>query len=158
MINPLMKIFTMAFLCLTVSALSGCAPRVVVNGNSYVALTSEEESMLKAIALKTLENNVGRSIRESEFRFAKANDPTLIIDYSGDRYGDARVSWQMPTRKITLVFKGELLSDHMECLMQTVDNQPELIDFTDVPISKSIKGVPPKPPREMKRSSSTIVR
>ena len=144
---------------LAAAALCGCHPTVTVNGNTYDALDEEEKEMLRAIAVKTLEKNTGKAVLDSELRFARAHAPEMVIDYYGDRTGEARLSWQMPTRKVTIIFTGEFLTNKMDCMMQTIDNQPEIINFTGGIVTGSLKGaVPPQENNRMHRSKSAIVK
>ena len=153
-----MKHLFVLLAALLAAAFCGCHPTVTVNGNTYEALDEEDKAALRAIAVKTLEKNTGKAVLDSELRFARANEPEMVIDYYGDRTGEARVSWQMPARKITIIFSGEFLTKKMDCVMQTINNQPEIIDFTGGIVTGSFKGAVPPPDSKMHRSKSAVVK
>ena len=154
-----MKHLFILFAALLAAVFCGCHPTVTVNGNTYEALDEKDKAALKAIAVKTLEKNTGKAVLDSELRFARANEPEMVIDYFGDRSGEARISWQMPARKITIIFSGEFLTNKMDCMMQTINNQPEIIDFTGGIVTGSFKGAaPPRENTRMHRSKSAVVK
>ncbi len=108
---------------------SGCAEYVEVNGASYKAITKDQRRELIYRARLTLYKN-SKIVPTSDYLFATSHEPEIKISYSGDRFGTAKVTWQLPKRQYTLVFDGFLGTDRMTCILQVMDKQPDLIDFT----------------------------
>ena len=78
--ETVMKHLFVLFAALLAAAFCGCHPTVTVNGNTYEALDDEDKAALKAIAVKTLEKNTGKAVLDSELRFARSNEPEMILD------------------------------------------------------------------------------
>ena len=111
---------------------AGCAswfgPTVKVGEETYRALTKEEEQVLVEIARHYLKKNTPRVISIHECDLALRTDPEVKMNYSGDRCGEARVTWEMPGRWLTVLFIGPFLEREMYCLLEEKQKLPELID------------------------------
>ena len=101
--------------------LSGCAswfgPTVEVDGQTYRALTKTEEETLVEVARRYLRKNTPRVVSVQECDIALRSDPDVKVKYTGDRCGEARVSWEMPKRWLTVLFIGQFLEREMYCIL-----------------------------------------
>ena len=87
-----------------------------------------------AIARGTLKNNEKKGlITQTEADIAAKTEPEFNIRYYADRNGEAKVSWKMPERRITVDFRGDFLEPHMRFILQITKNQPDQIDFRTIP-------------------------
>jgi len=113
--------------------LSGCAswfgPTVEVDGQTYRALNKDEEEALVQVARRYLRKNTPRVVSIQECDIALRNDPELKFDYAGDRYGEARVSWEMPKRWLTVLFSGHFLERDMYCVLEEKEKFSGVLDF-----------------------------
>ena len=111
--------------------LCGCASnKVLVDGVEYEALTEEEIDRLCYLAELYLKNNVPNVITPQEAKMLGRMLPVCSIKYHGDRTGRAIVRWDLPQRKIDVVFDGKLLMPSAKCWVQSEDKNTEIIDFT----------------------------
>lgn len=126
------KILVLLFSCIITVLFSGCnTPTVNEYGNIYQALTKKEERLLLSLARATLKHNVSKGVvSAAESDHAAKNEPEFRIRYFGDRFGEARLSWQMPTRRIMVVFDGNFLTPEMHCILQIADRRPEMLDYS----------------------------
>ena len=112
--------------------LSGCAswfgPTVEVEGETYRALKPIEEELLVEVARRYLKKNTPRVVSIHECDLALRNDPELKITYTGDRRGEARVTWEMPNRWLTVLFIGHFLERDMYCVLEEKQKMSALID------------------------------
>ena len=112
--------------------LSGCTwfgPMVEVEGQTYRALRKVEEELLVEVARRYLKKNTPKVVSIHECDIALRSDPDLKIDYTGDRCGEARVTWEMPTRWLTVLFIGRFLEKDMYCVLEEKQKMSKLIDF-----------------------------
>lgn len=122
----------MAALLLPALLLSGCAswfgPTVEVDGQTYRALTKDEEEALVQVARRYLRKNTPKVVSVQECDIALRNEPEVKVEYSGDRSGEARVSWMMPKRWLTVLFIGHFLERDMYCILEEKEKFSGLLD------------------------------
>lgn len=119
----------MAFGLAMLTILGGCAPTVTVNGETFEVLTPREEKDLILIARAALKRSK-KAATSSELQIIQNTAPEFKIDYYGDRSGDAKVTWDLPERRLTVQFRGQLLTDHMVAQMYTVKRYDGVLDFS----------------------------
>ena len=101
----------------------GCGKHYkMIHGIRYEVLSPEEENEMKSMARVTLAKSKALSPKEREL--IKTIQPELKIRYSGDRTGDASVSWQLPTRTVTLFMRGVFFAPSSQWMMKIRDKQP----------------------------------
>lgn len=106
----------------------GCGKHYkMIHGIRYEVLSPEEENEMKSMARVTLAKSKALSAKEREL--IKTIQPELKIRYSGDRTGDASVSWQLPTRTVTLFMRGVFFDPSSQWMMKIRDKQPEYLDL-----------------------------
>lgn len=106
----------------------GCGKHYkVIHGIRYEVLSPEEENEMKSMARVTLAKSKALSAKEREL--IKTIQPELKIRYSGDRTGDASVSWQLPTRTVTLFMRGVFFDPSSQWMMKIRNKQPEYLDL-----------------------------
>ena len=106
----------------------GCGKHYkMIHGIRYEVLSPEEENEMKSMARVTLAKSKALSAKEREL--IKTIQPELKIRYSGDRTGDASVSWQLPTRTVTLFMHGVFFDPSSQWMMKIRDKQPEYLDL-----------------------------
>lgn len=112
--------------------LSGCRsrPQVEVNGLFYDALTPAEEQELVVIARSAI-LRAKKALLPGEDVLIRNSAPKIKIIYYHNCYGNALISWEAPTRRITVQFTGSLLSSTMHMQLYTVRNSNEIIDFSN---------------------------
>ncbi|MBR1952061.1 MAG: hypothetical protein IKA32_05760 [Lentisphaeria bacterium] len=99
----------------------------MIHGIRYEVLSPEEENEMKSMARVTLAKSKALSAKEREL--IKTIQPELKIRYSGDRTGDASVSWQLPTRTVTLFMRGVFFDPSSQWMMKIRNKQPEYLDL-----------------------------
>ena len=111
---------------------TGCAswygPTVEVEGETYRALKKIEEDLLVEVARRYLKKNTPKVVSVRECDIAQRTEPELKIVYTGDRRGEAYVTWEMPKRWLTVLFIGNFLERDMYCILQEKARMSELID------------------------------
>ncbi|MBR2911331.1 MAG: hypothetical protein IKC05_06945 [Lentisphaeria bacterium] len=106
----------------------GCGKHYkMIHGIRYEVLSPEEENEMKSMARVTLAKSKALSAKEREL--IKTIQPELKIRYSGDRTGDASVSWQLPTRTVTLFMRGVFFDSSSQWMMKIRNKQPEYLDL-----------------------------
>ena len=106
----------------------GCGKHYkVIHGIRYEVLSPEEENEMKSMARVTLAKSKALSSKEREL--IKTIQPELKIRYSGNRTGDASVSWKLPTRTVTLFMRGTFFDPSSQWMMKIRDKQPEYLDL-----------------------------
>ena len=106
----------------------GCGKHYkVIHGIRYEVLSPEEENEMKSMARVTLSKSKALSAKEREL--IKTIQPELKIRYSGDRTGDASVSWKLPTRTVSHFMRGAFFDPSSQWMMKIRDKQPEYLDL-----------------------------
>ena len=126
------RLFTALPAVLLAASVAGCAswfgPTVEVEGETYRALDKLEEQLLVEVARHYLKKNSPKVVSIHECDIALREDPDIKIVYTGDRRGEAYVTWEMPKRWLTVLFLGNFLERDMYCLLQEKEKLPALID------------------------------
>lgn len=121
------KTTLLIFSCLvTLFCTFGCRSTIIVNGESFMTLTDEEISKLVDRGRFTLQKN-RKIFSIEEIMHANKTQPKIDIEYHGDTSGVAKISWQFPRRTVILNFKGDLSHEVIDCMMEIVRPQPEMI-------------------------------
>ena len=108
--------------------LCGCGgPTREINGVTYEVLTPREELELASIARSTLTRS--KVLTPAEKAVIRGKDPELRIVYSGNRTGDATISWQLPGRWVAVFIRGTFFTPSAQWMMKIRDNQPEWLDL-----------------------------
>ena len=121
-----------AVLLAAVAMQAGCAswygPTVEVEGETYRALKKIEEDLLVEVARRYLKKNTPKVVSVRECDIALRTEPELKIVYTGDRRGEAYVTWEMPKRWLTVLFIGNFLERDMYCILQEKERLAGMID------------------------------
>ena len=88
---------SLLFLLLT----AGCGPTVKVDGETYSALTEEEQNFLVRLARLSLERSP-KAISKEELVVVKQREPGMELEYTGDKFGKALVTY-WPLNRIGLL-------------------------------------------------------
>ena len=108
--------------------LCGCGgPTREINGQTYEVLSPREELELASIARSTLTRS--KVLTPAEKAVIRGKDPELRIIYSGNRTGDATISWQLPERWVAIFIRGTFFTPSAQWMMKIRDNQPEWLDL-----------------------------
>ena len=110
----------------------GCRSYVDVNGRSCAMLTEREIHELVTIARATMAKNSPRHATAEEVEVIRSTKPTIKIQYYGNCLAEAVIAWDLKTRKIEVVFDGQLNSnDPMErdIMLRVMKKQPPVLDF-----------------------------
>ena len=127
-----------ALLLLLLTA-AGCGPTVKVDGETYRALTQEDQKLLVRLARLSLERSP-KAVSREELAVIQKNEPAMEIDYTGDKFGRALVSWQLPERKLSVVFEGEFTGSDRIIYLQNERNPVDFIDYSKgKPVVRKLK-------------------
>lgn len=102
------KIFllmTVAMLCL----LCSCRTGTTIHGQSCYELTESDKAMLTELARTSLQKS-NRLVLASEMGKIMSEEPEFRIYYTGDKSGEARLTWTYSKKKVSIVFMGEFLT------------------------------------------------
>ena len=106
----------------------GCGKHYkMIHGIRYEVLSPQEENEMKSIARVTLAKSKVLTSKEREL--LQSIQPELKIRYSGDRTGDASVSWELPTRTVTLFIRGVFFDPSAQWMMKIRNKHPEYLDL-----------------------------
>ena len=111
----------------------GCRSTITVDGKKYSMVTDREMAEMLSAARFTLQNNLNnpKVITPDEFQSAKFTEPHCKVDYFGDMLGTARFTWDFPTRKTTVMIRGELNNPRNRLIaVSIVEKLPPVIDTT----------------------------
>ena len=132
----MMSIFCRMTVWLTALALAlsvaGCRSKVVVNGKSYATLNEREERELVMLARETLIRNAKKLMAQDEVEEIRRREPEIRIDYRGDCFGDAVVSWDLKRIKLEVVYEGELNDSdprRRSLIVRTMKKYPPVLDM-----------------------------
>lgn len=124
-----MKIAIGLFSAVLLLAAAGCGPTVKVDGETYKALTQEDQKFLVRLARLSLERSP-KAVSREELAVIQNKEPEIKVDYTGDKFGRALVNWQLAERKLAVVFEGELAGDDRIVYLQSERNPVEYIDYS----------------------------
>ncbi len=91
------------------SVLPGCRSGVTTDGRSCYELSGREKRRLVDFSRTALLQDRKGLLRRGEANIIKRAEPELKIEYTGDKLGEASVSWEAPGRRIGIIFNGELV-------------------------------------------------
>jgi hypothetical protein len=111
---------------ITLFCLLGCRSTVIVNGESFMALKESEINKLIDRGRFTLQKN-RKIFSIEEIKHAQKTLPKVDIQYHGDTSGVAQISWTFPRRTVVFNFSGDLSNETIDCMMQIIRPQPEII-------------------------------
>ena len=124
----------------------GCRSYVDVNGRSCAMLTENEVRELVILARETMARNSPKHASAAEVDAIRRTEPEVKISYYGNCLGEAVISWDLKTRKIEIVYDGQLNSTdprERDMLLRVMEKQPPMLDFRP-----GRQRVPPsRPPR-----------
>lgn len=122
-----MKILTFVFSFMLLIAVSGCVSHVTMpDGNEYRALSRSEINRLILISRLSLKDNLDKKlITRKEYTDAMRNEPTVRIDYRGDRFGTATITWRTRDRKLEFYYHDDLTAEVLPCSFATSFIPPE---------------------------------
>jgi len=110
----------------------GCRSRIKVNGESYAMLNEREVRELVMLARETLVRSAGKIISREEADEVRRREPELTIDYRGDCFGDAVVSWDLKNIKLEVVYDGQLNESDPRrrgLFVRTMKKYPPVLDM-----------------------------
>ena len=85
------------------------------DGNSYKALTARQKERLVIISRGSLTGRLEDGIiTRQEYYDAMHNEPMVRIDYRGDRYGTATVTWRTRGRQLEFRYDEDLTAEIIE--------------------------------------------
>ena len=127
-----MKKIVFAFAILAV--VCGCRSTITVNGVRCATLHDSEIEELVTVARYTLRKNLDnpKVVTPSQYSIAKTTAPEIKIEYFGNITGTARVTWDFPECKTTVMIRGELTNPQNRYIaVSIVEKLPDIIDTTN---------------------------
>ena len=124
----------------------GCRNHIDVDGKSCAMLTDREVRELVMLARETMAKNSPRHATAEEVAEIRRTEPEIKIEYYGNCLGEAVISWELPTRKVEIVYDGQLNSSdprERDMVLRTMQKQPPVLDFR--PGHGQRRPEPPKP-------------
>ena len=110
----------------------GCRNHVDVDGKSCAMLTDREVHELVVVARETMAKNSPKHATADEVALIRRTEPEIKIRYYGNCLGEAVIGWELETRKIEIVFDGQLNSNNpweRDIILRTMQKQPPVLDF-----------------------------
>ena len=99
-------LFAMLLLCSCATGVKGA------DGNTYQALSKSQIDHLVIISRASLKNNLNKNIiSRIEYQDAMRYDPSVRIDYRGDRFGTARIIWRTRGRQLEFRYDDDLTAE-----------------------------------------------
>ena len=130
----MMKLFSRHSILAAVAALAlcGCRSYVDVNGRSCAMLNEREVRELVILARETMAKNSPKHATAAEVDEIRRTEPEINIRYYGNCLGEAVICWDLKTRKIEIVYDGQLNStdpQERDMILRVMDKQPPMLDF-----------------------------
>ncbi len=98
---------------------AGCRTAVTTEGKPCYGLSrSEQEELIEIARASLLRPN--KIVTPEETVRIRTNEPEIDIRYNGDQSGKAKITWDLPQRKIAVIFADDLLDEHTRRLMVEV--------------------------------------
>ena len=119
----------------TVAALGfccGCRNHIEVNGRSCAMLTEREVDELVTLARATMAKKSPKHATAEELAEIRSTAPEIKIDYYGNCLGEAVIGWDLKTRKVEIVYDGQLNSTdprERDMMLRVMEKQPPVLDF-----------------------------
>ena len=153
--NLFLRHLILAPVCVAALALcGGCRSYVDVNGRSCAMLTEREVRELVILARATMAKNSPRHATAAEVEEIRSTEPEIKINYYGNCLGEAVISWELKTRKIEIVYDGQLNStdpNERDMILRVMEKQPPVLDFR--PGRPRPKVRPPQQPEPSRRQT-----
>ena len=146
------KLFSLALGVAILSLVGGCRSYVDVNGRSCAMLTEREVRELVAMARETMAKNSPRHASAAEVDEIRRTEPEIKINYYGNCLGEAVISWDLKTRKIEIVYDGQLNSTdprERDMMLRVMEKQPPMLDFRPGRPRPQVR--PPQQPQQRRR-------
>ena len=124
----------------TLLFISGCATTVTGrDGNTYEALSKNQIKHLILISRASLADSRKKGmISKNEHYDALHNEPQVKIDYTGDKFGMAKIIWFTRERKLEFTYEDDLTEEIIrKCSFSTSFIPPE---HRKIQPDKSIRG------------------
>ncbi len=107
-------------------ALTGCRTGETVHGQSCYELTEGDKAELVELARASMQRP-NRFITASETAKILKDQPTFKIYYTGDKSGEAKLTWLYPDKKVSVIFSGRFLEDDMQWKAEVVPIREDTI-------------------------------
>ena len=93
--------------------LTSCAAKVAgSDGNMYQPLSKKQQDRLVIISRAALKSNLDKKIiTYTEYRDAMNTPPSIKINYRGDRFGTARITWRTRGRQLEFSYDEDLTAE-----------------------------------------------
>ena len=118
----------------------GCSTTVIQDGVAYEALSKKEIAHLVLISRASLKDSLQKKlISRAEYRFALRNEPSVRIQYRGDRFGTASILWRTPVRVLEFRYDENLTDEIIRKCSFSTYSVPEH-ERGGIKPDKSIKG------------------
>ena len=90
-----------------------CATYVTTSdGETFEALSKKDKARLVAISRRSLEDSLRkRMVTQIEYNDAMKLSPEIKVDYRGDKFGTATVTWMTRGRKLEFRFDEDLTQE-----------------------------------------------
>ena len=115
-----MKLLLSSFFILSVLIFNGCVmgpTATTSDGRKCRALSDKQLSYLVAMARNALKSDKKNNISAGDLRIINTTAPDINIEYRGDCFGTAIISWETPTRKLGMWFDRQLDLRIPQCAM-----------------------------------------
>ncbi|MBR7120689.1 MAG: hypothetical protein IKC94_00420 [Lentisphaeria bacterium] len=109
-----MKLFILsAIMCFCAVFCCSCTTYAIgEDGNEYEALSKREIAHLVEISRAALQERLNKGIiTRQEYYDAMHNEPMVRIDYRGDRFGTATITWRTRGRKLEFWYDENITSE-----------------------------------------------
>ena len=123
----------------------GCRNHIDVNGKSCAMLTDREVRELVIVARETMAKNSPKHATADEVVEMRRTEPEIKINYYGNCLGEAVIGWELATRRVEIVYDGQLNSSdprERDMILRTIQKQPPVLDFRP---GHGRRPEPPKP-------------
>ena len=130
---------------LTLVLCHGCRNHIDVNGKSCAMLTDREVRELVIVARETMAKNSPKHATADEVAEMRRTEPEIKIRYYGNCLGEAVIGWEFATRRVEIVYDGQLNSSEpreRDMILRTIQKQPPVLDFRP---GHGRRPEPPKP-------------
>ena len=121
-----------AAIVMVLAICGGCRNHIDVKGRSCAMLTDREVRELVILARETMAKNSPRHATAAEVEEIRRTEPEIKIDYYGNCLGEAFIIWDLETRKIEIVYDGQLNSTdprERDMMLRVMEKQPPMLDF-----------------------------
>ena len=107
-----MKKMQLFVLSAALLALCSCRTGTTVHGQSCYELSESDKAALTTLARASL-RKPNHVITASETDKVMNEPPVFRIRYTGDKRGEAKLTWTYPKKKVSIIFNGEFLAENV---------------------------------------------